>query len=331
MTGTLPAFDELPRYKDMAGCAWGVWGKDDQLGTVNILTEEVVKRAATEEIRTGKTCSLNWPINFPDGPSFKRKAPAITTKTLGSPVVRDDEIHVNTQSGSQWDGMKHFGIIKEQVYYSGIKGEDIPEGSFPMPDPHNIDPKLKLLGIQHWAEHGICGRGVLLDMVRFYTEGGRSLPYDPWTAHPVPLADIEACARKQGVEFRTGDILLLRMGYMQKWNTSKPEALAALAEKDDTFAGIEQSEDMKRFLWNNHFAAVASDQPSLERWPAPEGTIHLHQTILGLWGMPLGELFDLERVSDECAKAGRWTFFFSSWPMNIIGGVAGAPNAAAYF
>ena len=29
-------------------------------------------------------------------------------------------------------------------------------------------------------------------------------------------------------------------------------------------AGIEQSEDMKRFLWDNHFAAIASDQPSLE-------------------------------------------------------------------
>ena len=29
-------------------------------------------------------------------------------------------------------------------------------------------------------------------------------------------------------------------------------------------AGIEQTEDMKRFLWDNHFAAIASDQPALE-------------------------------------------------------------------
>ena len=38
---------------------------------------------------------------------------------------------------------------------------------------------------------------------------------------------------------------------------------------------------MKRFLWDTHFAAVASDQPSLERWPTPEGVPHLHQTLLG--------------------------------------------------
>ncbi|KAG7087092.1 hypothetical protein E1B28_013074 [Marasmius oreades] len=46
----LPTFDELPKYKDFDGCAWEVWGKNDQLGTVNLLTEEVVKRAAIEEI-----------------------------------------------------------------------------------------------------------------------------------------------------------------------------------------------------------------------------------------------------------------------------------------
>lgn len=51
MSGKLPTFDELPHYKDFAGCAWGVWGKEDQLGTVNILTEDVVKRATTEEIK----------------------------------------------------------------------------------------------------------------------------------------------------------------------------------------------------------------------------------------------------------------------------------------
>ena len=46
-------------------------------------------------------------------------------------------------------------------------------------------------------------------------------------------------------------------------------------------AGVEQSEEMKRFLWNNHFAAAASDMPTLERWPTPEGVPHLHQTLLG--------------------------------------------------
>lgn len=47
----LPAYDELPMYKNFPGCAWAVWGADDQLGTVNLLTKDVVQRAVAEEVR----------------------------------------------------------------------------------------------------------------------------------------------------------------------------------------------------------------------------------------------------------------------------------------
>jgi len=75
----LPEFDRLPPFHDFTGCAWGLWGPEDQLGTINLLTEKVVARAAQEEIkcvclcqnsfryiindvqpRLGKTVSLNW-------------------------------------------------------------------------------------------------------------------------------------------------------------------------------------------------------------------------------------------------------------------------------
>lgn len=46
----LPTYDKLPMFKNIPGCAWGLWGEDDQLGTVNLLTEKVVQRAAREEI-----------------------------------------------------------------------------------------------------------------------------------------------------------------------------------------------------------------------------------------------------------------------------------------
>jgi hypothetical protein len=63
---------------------------------------------------------------------------------------------------------------------------------------------------------GICGRGVFLDLVKYYTENGtKPLPYDPWSSHAIPLADLQACAKKEGVEFRQGDILVLRMGFTQ--------------------------------------------------------------------------------------------------------------------
>jgi hypothetical protein len=46
----LPTFDELPSFHNMPGCGW-IWGGDDQLGTVNLLSDEVVQRACREEVR----------------------------------------------------------------------------------------------------------------------------------------------------------------------------------------------------------------------------------------------------------------------------------------
>ena len=36
-----------------------------------------------------------------------------------------------------------------------------------------------------------------------------------------------------------------------------------------------------------------------------------------LWGMPIGEFFDLEDLAEACAAANQYTFFFSSWPLNV--------------
>lgn len=45
---SLPTFDELPTFQEYPGCAWSVWGEGDELGTVNLLTDDVVKAAAKE-------------------------------------------------------------------------------------------------------------------------------------------------------------------------------------------------------------------------------------------------------------------------------------------
>ena len=71
-------------------------------------------------------------------------------------------------------------------------------------------------------------------MVNFFTDGGKKpLPYDPWTPHPITIHDLESCAKKEGMMFRQGDILLLRVGWMQKWYTSTPEIRDELAEKEE--------------------------------------------------------------------------------------------------
>ena len=54
-----PGFDSLPVDRNGPhGNAWGLWGPDDQLGTLNLLTDEVVAQAARENIKTGQRVSL---------------------------------------------------------------------------------------------------------------------------------------------------------------------------------------------------------------------------------------------------------------------------------
>ena len=85
-----------------------------------------------------------------------------------------------------------------------------------------------------WSQHGINGRGVLLDLVKYFTRDGQSLPYDSWTSHPFSVSDPEACPKYQGVNFQKGDILLFRAGFMQKYYASSQEDKDMLPKRSET-------------------------------------------------------------------------------------------------
>lgn len=86
------------------------------------------------------------------------------------------------------------------------------------------------------------------------------------------------------------------------------------------FGGVEQDEAVLRWIWDN-FSAVAGDQPSFEVWPTQKDWL-LHEVLLGGWGCPIGELFDLEALARRCREEKRWSFFVCSEPCNVPGGVA---------
>jgi hypothetical protein len=96
-------------------------------------------------------------------------------------------------------------------------------------------------------------------------------------------------------------------------------------------AGIEQSERVLRFMWDNHFAAVASDAVSFEVFPAINEEFDLHHHLLAGWGVPIGEMFDLEELAATCERLARWSFFISSSPLNCARGVSSTPNCMAIF
>jgi kynurenine formamidase len=95
-------------------------------------------------------------------------------------------------------------------------------------------------------------------------------------------------------------------------------------------AGIEASREMVAWLWNNQVAAIGTDCPSVEAFPSDfsdEGI--LHYRTLPLLGLPLGELFVLAPLSEDCAADGRYEFMVVSAPLNVEGGIASPPNAVA--
>jgi hypothetical protein len=96
------------------------------------------------------------------------------------------------------------------------------------------------------------------------------------------------------------------------------------------WVGVEGSEELLEFLWDNHFSAVAGDAIGWEMWP-PTLPWKLHDFLLAGWGCPIGEMWDLEALAAECEKQKRWTFFLTSAPLNTKGGVASPPNALAIF
>ncbi|KAJ7823038.1 hypothetical protein B0H14DRAFT_3470269 [Mycena olivaceomarginata] len=99
VTANIPVYDVLTGFGNLPGCARSVWGAEEKLVMVNLLTDAVVKTAASKEIKIGK------PLNFPEKLMFEYKSPEINMKIQNpeSSGVRDDEIHINTQSGTQWE------------------------------------------------------------------------------------------------------------------------------------------------------------------------------------------------------------------------------------
>jgi hypothetical protein len=311
----LPSFDELPvKPGNPPGSAWGLFGDDDQIGTINLLTPERVARAA-RLVRNGMVFALNWELDLPDPPLFYREKMRHTIKQLRHNAHDDLYDNFNTQSSTQWDGLTHYGHHR-YGFYNGVTAD------------HVTGKEGTRNGIEHWARRGIAGRGVLLDLGRWAARQG--LGFDPAGLSHYSAEQLVATAAEQKVSLETGDILLVRTGWIQ-WYCSldRAERISLARKWPHDVAGLRQGDDSLRFIWNNHFAAVASDSPTFEAYPPDPDKGALHETIIGLWGMPIGEMFYLERLATHCEADGVYEFLFTSAPLNKFGGVASPPNALA--
>jgi hypothetical protein len=87
---------------------------------------------------------------------------------------------------------------------------------------------------------------------------------------------------------------------------------------------------MVAWLWNHRVAAIGTDCPAVEPLPFDLGDeLALHYRLLPLLGLPLGELFVLAPLAEDCARDRRYEFLVVSVPINMEGGIATPPNAVA--
>lgn len=319
------------------------YGPNDQLGTLNRLTDTLVRTSASREILTGVRINLDWPLDAQsDVPLFNRQPFRQDMYQKPPRIVNDDVWTFNTQSSSQWDGLRHFGYQREKVFYGGVTLGDIHGGEKEEGEEEGEGKvKVEKNGIGAWAEKGIVGRGILLDYHRWRTlhnaklqkEGkGKEeiIPHNAFSTGSIPTSTLLQIAQDQGTQIHFGDILLIRTGYFLAYHAlTRSEIQTLRAKQPPTFTGVEQSESMMEFLWEN-FSACAADHPSWEAWPTQK-EYSLHEVMLAGWGMPIGELWDLEALARHCEEVGRWSFFLVSKPNYVPGGVASPPNVLAIF
>lgn len=214
-------------------------------------------------MKRGAVFSLNWKLELPCPPPHNREAiqhrirDRFENKGFGAVHNNwfDDVIEINTQSSSQWDGLLHVGNMETGKFYNGVS-----------PDALSQEQHSHRLGIHHMARRGIAGRAVLLDYERWAIKQGKQI--DPFTCHAITVDELKQVAKDQHVEFMPGDILLLRTGWMAAYERDSK----AVDFENLHCIGVEASESMYRFIWDNHFAAVASDNVAFEAFPTKDWT-----------------------------------------------------------
>lgn len=167
---------------------------------------------------------------------------------------------------------------------------------------------------------GITGRGVLLDFAEW--AASNSISISALQSKAITIQQIKQVIKDHKLEFRKGDILFVRSGFTAAYNNLSDKERQELPKRSSPdFIGVEATESMVRWLWDQQFAAVAGDAPSFERAPIrgshADPNFNLHEWVLAGWGTPIGEMFDLEKLSQHCKATGRYSFFLSSMPLKV--------------
>jgi kynurenine formamidase len=289
---------------------WGRWGKDDQRGTLNLLTREMRLRA-TRLVSTGESVSMALPLAIAPAPDNPTPAFHLMIHTgydlpthglqassdyLAIPTHGRAITHLDALCHMFWRGMMYNGYPSSEVKHNGANRSGI-DTSF----------------------DGIIGRGVLLDIpqskgVEWLEKGEKIFP-----------ADLDAAEKKHGVRAGEGDILAVRTGrhkYARTRGNWNPWT--------EGQAGLEAA--CLPWLRERGVAVLIGDAVS-DVTPSgySEITVPIHAGAIVMMGLPLIDNADLEALSEFCARTRRYEFMFMTAPLVIPRATASPINPIAMF
>jgi kynurenine formamidase len=289
-------FDEL--FRQVSN--WGRWGKDDQLGSANLVTDAKRKQAAGL-VRNGVSVSLAHN-------AITEKAadnPSPFEHTMNPGFFMDTyKVSYHGYAHSHIDALCH--ILYKELTYNGYPRAEV-----------NTEKGCTKLGIDN-LKNGIVTRGILIDIPRL-----KNLPYlEPGTA--IYVEDLEAWEKKAGVKVSAGDAVLVRTGRWARRDKLGPWNVAQSA------AGVHASVAP---WFKARGVAFAGSDAALDVTPSlVEGNnLPVHTLFINAMGIHLLDNQDLEALSATAAKLNRWEFMLTIAPVPVTGGTGFPLNALATF
>ncbi|WP_418957636.1 cyclase family protein [Streptomyces tritici] len=287
---------------------WGRWGRDDELGTLNLITDEAV-REAVRTVRSGLRVPLALDLKqdgvqsglIPGRVNPLHVMVQVNQELFGPGTVAtsDDAVTLGLQAGTHWDALTH--ASHSGRLYNGRPADSI-----------TAHGRAAFSGI-HTVRH-LVGRGVLLDVAA--AKGVERLPGD----HAVTPEDLDEAAEFGGVAVGAGDLVLVRTGQVQVY----------LAGDRHGYGYPSPGLSLRTPEWFHarDVAAVANDTLTFEIFPPEIENLWLpvHALDLVEMGMLQGQNWNLEKLSTACAQERRYAFLLAATPEPFVGGT-GSPVA----
>jgi kynurenine formamidase len=300
------------------GRGWGwVWGKDDQVGSLNAMTDatraEALRLATRGEVfdlgLTYSRRSYKWPghspgeiltFRSPDGIDRMKDPDAPPDfANLDKVLWHSAALFINDNVATQIDGLAHITAGRDYHWYNGFKEADWGGDWGPRKcDATTIPP--------------IVARGVLIDVAAYKK-------VDALPGHTlITTQDLKDTLAWEGVRLKPGDIVLVRTGTARYWGDDGADH-ARIAEHDSAGPDLEAT---KWLVEDQGAMMVGSDTSGYEVSPAPVqlGTgIPVHRYLLVDQGVHIGEFHNLEGLS----RAKVYEFCYIAQTNKIKGTAAG--------